>query len=93
MAAEEHVSPEQFRLYRGEGSHEKTSYYPKKGPDALAGAWYTTDRASAHRYAKSTVEGKVYSLDVHPHEAEQRGLPKNFVVTDPAVRSRRMLDQ
>lgn len=79
---------QQFRLYRGEGSHDTPSYYPSKGRDALAGAWWTSDRKSAENYA-AAAKGSVYQIDVHPHEVEQRGLPQNYVIPDPKVRTRR----
>lgn len=88
MASEEHVGPQFMRLYRGEGSHDRPSYYPKSGPDALAGAWWTSDHAAAQNYAASA-KGRVYQVDVHESEAEQRGLPHNYVIRDPAVRARR----
>jgi GNAT superfamily N-acetyltransferase len=78
-------------LYRGEGTHESPSYYPKTGPDALAGAWWTDDLDKATGYAKSTTDGKVYSLDVEDHEAEPRGARGYYVVLDPEVRARRRL--
>lgn len=78
----------QFTLYRGEGPHERPSFYPKTGPDALAGAWWTSDLKSAQNYAKSA-KGSVFKLDVHEHEAKPSGAPNNFLVHDPAVRARR----
>lgn len=78
----------QFTLYRGEGSHDEPSYYPSKGPNALAGAWWTSNLEQAQRYAKAA-KGSVYSLDVQPHEAEPHGLPGYFLVRDPEVRARR----
>ena len=77
---------EQFSLYRGEGSHDRPSYYPKTGPNAHAGHWYTSDPKKAHNYASG---GNVYKLDVHPNEAKRSGALNNYVVADPAVRARR----
>lgn len=79
----------QFTLYRGEGSHTYPSYYPKTGPDAaLSGAWWTSDPEKAKGYAASA-KGKVYALDVHPHEVQPSGARGNYLVHDPAVRARR----
>jgi len=36
-------------LYRGEGSHDRSSYYTASSGDA--GGWWTTDIESARRYA------------------------------------------
>lgn len=78
-------------LYRGEGDHDRPSYYPETGPSALAGAWWTSDPESAQRYAQSTTNGQVYRLDdVQDHEAEQSGRPGNYLVRDPEVRGRRV---
>lgn len=75
-------------LYRGEGSHSRPSFYPKTGPDALAGAWYTSSLDNARNYAASA-KGSVYQVDVEQHEAEPRGARGNYVIKDPAVRARR----
>jgi hypothetical protein len=77
-----------LRLYRGEGSHEAPSYYPAKSD--MAGGWWTTNLDSATRYSKTQPDGKVYHLDVQPHEAEAQGLPGYYFVHDPAVRGRRV---
>ena len=80
---------EPMRLYRGEGTHEHPSYYPKTGPDAQAGHWYTSDLKKAQNYAASSTDGRVYQLDAHPHEFKASGGRGNYVVADPAVRARR----
>lgn len=90
MSADEHLNTEQFTLYRGEGSHERPSYYPSKGPGARAGMWWTSDLNSARRYAASAHEGKVYSVDVQPHETEP-SWGTYHLIHDPAVRARRRL--
>lgn len=87
-AAVDSDSDQRIRLYRGEGTHEKSSYYPPQS--GMAGGWWTTDLDSATRYSKSSPDGKVYSLDVHPSEAEPHGLPGYFFVKDPEVRKRRV---
>ena len=38
----EALNSEQFALYRGEGRHDRPSFYPKTGPNAHAGAWWTS---------------------------------------------------
>lgn len=76
-------------LFRGEGSHDRPSYYPTQSGEA--GGWWTTDLASAQQYAKSTEDGKVYTIDVDESEAERRGLPKYRFIPDPEVRARRRL--
>ena len=87
VAANNALNDAQFRLYRGEGSHDRPSYYPSSGPGARAGMWWTTDRTSAQNYAASA-KGQVYSLDVHPHETEP-SWGTYHLVPDPAVRARR----
>lgn len=84
----QNLSEGQFRLYRGEGTHEKPSYYPKGS--GMAGGWWTTNHDAAKRYAASSKEGKVYSLDAHPSEAKPQGLPGYYFVKDPNVRARRV---
>lgn len=79
----------QLTLYRGEGDHSRPSYYTSRSGDA--GGWWTTDLASAQRYAASTTDGKVYVIKVNASEAEQRGLPRNFFIRDHNVRERRRL--
>jgi 8-oxo-dGTP diphosphatase len=81
---------ERLTLYRGEGSHEQRSYYPKTGPDALAGAWWTSDLDKARGYAASA-KGSVYQVQVHPHEAKPSGGSGNYLISDPEVRARRTL--
>ena len=74
-------------LYRGEGSHDKPSFYPKVGPAAaLTGAWWTDDQAKAKNYAAG---GIVYKVKVMEGEYEPRGGRGNYVILDPAVRARR----
>jgi hypothetical protein len=88
MAADEHLSDAQFTLYRGEGSHDRPSFYPKTGPDALAGAWWTSSLDKARGYAASA-KGSVYQIQVQPHEAKPLGRTGNYVISDPKVRERR----
>ncbi|MGN6635999.1 MAG: GNAT family N-acetyltransferase, partial [Oryzihumus sp.] len=80
-------------LYRGEGDHDRPSYYPKTGPDAnLTGAWWTSDLEKARGYAKKAgPSGRVYQVEVQPHEAEPHGLPGYYHIPDPKVRERRTL--
>jgi hypothetical protein len=73
-------------LYRGEGSHDTPSYYPKGSSDT--GAWWTSNPAKARQYA-SSAKGSVYQVDVEQHEAEPRGGRENYFIKDPAVRARR----
>lgn len=77
-------------LYRGEGDLSRPSYYPKAGPDALAGAWWTSDRKSAEQYANSS-KGRVYQIEVNISEVEPRGARGNYVILNPEVRKRRVL--
>lgn len=85
------LQPRQFTLYRGEGGHDRPSYYPAKGPDAWrAGAWWTSDLDKARNYAASA-KGQVYRVDVEPHEAAPSGMTGNYLIKDPAVRARRTL--
>lgn len=88
MAASDHLSPGQFTLYRGEGPHERPSYYPKTGPDALAGAWWTSNLKTAQGYA-AAAKGSVYKIDVDHSEAEPKGATGNYLIKDPKVRERR----
>lgn len=89
MSAADHLQPKQFTLYRGEGSHDRASYYPEKGPGARAGMWWTSDLDSARHYA-AAAKGSVYQLDVHPHETEP-SWGTYHLIPDPAVRARRRL--
>ena len=94
MSARDHLNAQEFgpmRLYRGEGTHSRPSYYPSYGPHAQAGAWWTNDSAKARDYARKTEEGKVYQLDINPGEAEPKGAPGNYLVMSPEVRERRRL--
>lgn len=91
MSAEGSKASDRITLYRGEGTHSRESYYPKSGPDAHAGAWWTSNLESAQGYAAKTTEGKVYRLDVHEGEAAPTGAPGNYMVHDPEVRARRVL--
>jgi GNAT superfamily N-acetyltransferase len=75
-------------VYRGEGSHDRPSHYPKGSVET--GAWWTSDPDSAQRYARGE-KGSVYQLEVDHHEAEPRGLPGYYFIKDPAVRARRSL--
>jgi hypothetical protein len=77
-------------LYRGEGSHDRPSHYPKGSGDA--GGWWTSNPESAHRYARGE-KGSVYKVDVERHEVEPRGAPGNYFIKDPAVRARRTLHE
>lgn len=86
MSANEHLG-EQFTLYRGEGSHDRPSYYPSGSN--MAGGWWTSNRQSAERYAAGQ-KGQVFQIQVHPHEAEQQGLPDYYFISDPKVRERRV---
>lgn len=86
MPAHHSLGP-QFTLYRGEGSHDRPSYYPAKS--GMAGGWWTSDRGSAERYAKGQ-QGQVYQVAVHEHEAKQQGLPGYYFISDPKVRERRV---
>jgi hypothetical protein len=81
---------DRFMLYRGEGSHDAPSYYPKTGPDALAGAWWTSNLENARQYAASA-KGSVYQVQVRPHEAKPLGRTGNYLISDPGVRERRTL--
>lgn len=72
-------------LYRGEGSLDHPSYYTSQS--GMAGGWWTTDFDAARRYALSTVEGKVYEIEVDSSEVEARGL--HYFIPDPEVRARR----
>lgn len=81
---------EQLTLYRGEGSHDQPSYYPKTGSDARAGAWWTSNLDNARNYAASA-KGSVYQIQVHPHEVKPSGSPGNYLIADPKVRERRTL--
>lgn len=83
------LNPQQFTLYRGEGSHGRPSYYPKSGPNALAGAWWTSDLEQARGYASKS-KGSVYKIDVDHSEAEPHGLPGYYMIKDPKVRERRV---
>jgi hypothetical protein len=87
MAAHESLHPDQFVLYRGEGSHDRPSYYPPGSGEA--GGWWTTNRGSAERYAKGQ-KGQVYQVAVHASEAKQQGLPSYYYISDPKVRERRV---
>lgn len=80
------VISEPMTLYRGEGSHDRPSYYPPGS--GMAGGWWTSDLDSARSYAQGQ-NGDVYEIDVEPGEAEQRGLPKYFFIEDQKVRERR----
>lgn len=91
MSTQDNLNPEQFALYRGEGSHDRPSFYPKTGPQALAGAWWTSNVDNARRYAASAKSTNVYQVTVHPHEAEPHGVPGNYIIPDPKVRARRTL--
>ena len=72
-------------LYRGEGSHDRTSYYTASSD--MAGGWWTEDIESARRYATGQ-EGEVYQVEVNESEAEKRGLA--YFISDPEVRARRV---
>lgn len=74
-------------LYRGEGSHDRPSYYTTQS--GQTGGWWTDDIESARRYAGP--EGKVYEIEVDESEAETRGLPSYYFIADPEVRARRRL--
>jgi 2'-5' RNA ligase len=83
----------ELTLYRGEGGHDRPSYYPESGPDSkLTGAWWTSDLDKARGYAAGAGEGaQVYQIKVKPHEAPQRGLPTYHLISDQKVRDRRTL--
>lgn len=89
--ASRRTASERMTLYRGEGTHERPSYYPKTGPDARAGAWWTDSLERAQNYAKSTTDGQVYRIEVGPGEAEPSGMRGNYLIRDPEVRARRVL--
>lgn len=75
-------------LYRGEGSHEHPSLY--SGDQAKdAGGWWTIDQEQAKGYADSVPGGKVYSLEIEPHEGIKSGSGVNYFIEDPEVRARR----
>lgn len=74
-------------LYRGEGTHERESYYTTTS--GMAGGWWTDDPEKARRYALGTEDGKVYQIEVDEGEYERRGL--EYFITDPEVRERRHL--
>lgn len=87
--ASKRTAQRRLTLYRGEGSHDTASYYPKTGPDAwLAGAWWTDDPAKASGYAASA-KGQVYVIEVDESEVQPMGAPGNYVIADPEVRKRR----
>ena len=75
-----------MRLYRGEGSHDQPSFYPRGSNDA--GAWWTSDPESARNYARSA-KGRLFEIDVAEGEAETRGGRNNYFIPDPKVRERR----
>ena len=91
MAASDHLQPRQLSLftttlYRGEGAHDRPSYYtPQSGQ---AGGWWTTDRASAEHYARGQ-KGKLYQLEAGEHEARAQGARGYYFVGDPEVRKHR----
>ena len=90
VVAVRHEPDAQFpmTLYRGEGSHDRPSHYPKGSSDT--GGWWTSNLDSARRYAAGE-KGDVYQVQVERHEAEPRGLPGYYFIPDPAVRARRSL--
>jgi hypothetical protein len=57
----------------------------------MAGAWWTSDLASARRYAASARGTSVYKINVDASEAKPAGLPGYHLITDPEVRKRRVL--
>lgn len=81
-------SGKRLTLYRGEGSHDQPSFYPATGPNARAGAWWTSSLKSAKQYAASS-KGKVYQIDVAESEAKPSGPPGYYLIANPQVRERR----
>ena len=85
MTASDHLSGQQFSLYRAEGSHEANA-----GP--LPGIWWTRHPEVADGY-NNRGDKDLYKLDVHPHEVEgpfHRPDPNgDYTVKNPEVRARR----